>query len=533
MRTVVKIAVLAVLGAGVMACIPGFAQRGQGTAPAPALAQNAGSAPQAAGRGVSGRAGGEKLPLLLPDDEYLRWPLPANEQKYAKIDGHRMKGYIYEITAISKKDRDSGHQYWGRIAGTDADRETAEWVLAQFKRLGLEQVRLQEFDDLPPQWFPTSWEVTVSGAGKTIPIKTAFPLYHSVGTPQTEWEPVWIGLGTPADFIGRDIKGKAVVLYGFPTPGGRDDTALENGSIQRAENGGAAAVFIVLGFPGNVTNEPTAGGTTDPAKIPIFMIGDADGTAIRSMIEKQQAPRIAARLQVELKTGLKTASVWGVLPGMTDENIAVMAHTDAFFEGAMDNASGMAMMLELAQHFASIPKSQRRRTMTFFTTSAHHSPSGENASLRWIHNNRQDMFQKTALIVNCEHPSQVQTYLIQDSLVASNAVSARRWFVGGSDTLKKIVHDSFQEFGIAIYSRPEVRPGGELGGVFQDAPSVHIIDHAFYHTDMDTPAIVPEVGLEAAGRAFAKIIDEVNKVPIADLRALKQPGTRVTDSGSE
>src|SRR4029077_19091451 len=163
----------------------------------------------------------------------------------------------------------------------------------------------------------------------------------------------------------------------------------ENGSILRAESGGAAAVFIVLGFPGNVTNEPTAGGTTDPAKIPVFMIGDADGTAIRGMIEKHESPKISARLQVELKTGLKTASVWGVLPGMTDENIAVMAHTDAFFEGAMDNASGMAMMLELAQHFASIPKSQRKRTMTFFTSSAHHSPSGENASLRWIHNNRQ------------------------------------------------------------------------------------------------------------------------------------------------
>jgi hypothetical protein len=190
-------------------------------------------------------------------------------------------------------------------------------------------------------------------------------------------------------------------------------------------------------------------------------------------------------------------------------------------------------MLELAQYYASIPKSQRRRTITFFTTSAHHSPSGEEASLKWIHNNMQPMFQKTALIVNCEHPSQVQTYLIQDSLVASNAVSARRWFVGGSDTLKKIVHDSFQEFGIAIYSRPEVRPGGELGVVFQDAPSVHIIDHAFYHTDMDTPAIVPEYGLEAAGRAFAKIIDEVNKVNLADLKAPKQPASGPAGNGNE
>ena len=71
---------------------------------------------------------------------------------------------------------------------------------------------------------------------------------------------------------------------------------------------------------------------------------------------------------METRTGLKTANVWGVLPGATDENIAVMAHTDSFFEGAMDNASGMATMVALAEHYAKMPKAQRRRTMTFFTT---------------------------------------------------------------------------------------------------------------------------------------------------------------------
>ena len=89
----------------------------------------------------------------------------------------------------------------------------------------------------------------------------------------------------------------------------------------------------------------------------------------------------------------------------------------------------------------------------------------------------------------------------------------------GSDRLKAIVADSFKTFGIAIYSRPETRPGGELGVVYTDAPSVHIIDHAIYHTDLDTAALVPEPGLEAAVRAFAKIIDEVNTEPIAALRA--------------
>src|SRR5260370_36108024 len=141
-----------------------------------------------------------------------------------------------------------------------------------------------------------------------------------------------------------------------------------------------------------------------------MMLGRDDGTAVREMIEKRQAPRVRVRLDVEIRSGLKTASVWGVLPGSTDENIAVMAHTDSFFEGAMDNASGMATLVALAEHYAKIPKNQRRRTMTFFTTSAHHSPSGNNASIRWIHNNMKQMWAKTALLAHCEHTAQVATF---------------------------------------------------------------------------------------------------------------------------
>jgi len=503
MRTVGIIAVAGVLAGSLFGPIAVGAQRSQ----------------QSPLQGGGERSGPAQPPLFLPDDEYLRWPLPATEQAYGGLSGRRIKGYIEDITAISRKSRDDGQQYWGRITGTPYDKMTTDWIAAQFRRVGLEQVRIQEFTDLPPQWFPTSWEVVASGAGKSLPLKTAFPIYHSAGIDAVELEPVWAGLGLPADFIGRDVKGKAVIVYGIPTPGGRSDSALTNGSIKRAEDAGAAALFIILGIPGNVTNQPT-GGNADPARMPVMMLGHEDGSAVRDMIEKRQSPKLRVRLNVEMRSGLKTASAWGVLPGTTDENIAVMAHTDSFFEGAMDNASGIGTMIELAEHYARLPRSARRRTMTFFTSSAHHSPSGENAGLRWIHNNMQAMFAKTALIVNCEHTSQVQTYLIGNSLVASNAVSARRWFVGGSDQLKAIVAKSFKTFGIAIYSRPEARPGGELGVVYTDAPSVHIIDHTIYHTDLDTPALVPEPGLEAAVRAFAKIIDEVNKL---DLGALKAP----------
>src|SRR5437762_3706848 len=203
------------------------------------------------------RSGPAQPPLWLPDDEYLRWPLSPSEQAYASLSGRRIKGYINEITAISRRSRDDGNQYWGRITGTAYDRMTAEWVAAQFRRIGLEQVRVQTFETLPPQWFPTSWDVSVAGAGKTIALKTAFTIYHSAGIASTDLDPVWAGLGLPADFLGRDVKGKAVLVYGIPTPGGRSDSALSNGAVQRAEEAGAAGLVIIPGFPRHVTSPAT------------------------------------------------------------------------------------------------------------------------------------------------------------------------------------------------------------------------------------------------------------------------------------
>ena len=59
--------------------------------------------------------------LYVLDDAYMRWPLPANDQTYAGIEGKHIKDYVNEITAISRQSRDDGNQYWGRIAGTKYD----------------------------------------------------------------------------------------------------------------------------------------------------------------------------------------------------------------------------------------------------------------------------------------------------------------------------------------------------------------------------------------------------------------------------
>jgi hypothetical protein len=51
-----------------------------------------------------------------------------------------------------------------------------------------------------------------------------------------------------------------------------------------------------------------------------------------------------------------------------------------------------------------------------------------------------------------------------------------------------------------------------------DAPSVQIIESPmYYHTDYDRPDLVPIPGVEAVARAYAKLVDDVNKIDRREL----------------
>ena len=62
-----------------------------------------------------------------------------------------------------------------------------------------------------------------------------------------------------------------------------------------------------------------------------------------------------ATLDVQMVPNLKTALVWGTLPGATDETIYVVAHRDGWFDAAGDNAVGVADLSLLADAFNSTP----------------------------------------------------------------------------------------------------------------------------------------------------------------------------------
>ena len=463
-------------------------------------------------------------PLIALENGLLRWPLSAADAAYGAIDGRRLHAVVEDLAAIARRYRDAGHpQYWGRIIGTSADEESAAYLVRRFQQIGLTDVRRQPFD-LPPQWMPRSWQITAMVADRTMKLAAAQPAYATPAIPANglEVDVAWLGTGTEADYLDRNVTGKAVVI----TRGAQTNLRL-------AEARGAVALLIVNALPGDVRNQlyPLA------TKVPTFTIGMNDGIAIRDLITSAGAERtrIRIRLDAGFVPGLKTATVWGVLPGATDETIYVLAHRDGWFEGASDNASGVATMVGLAEYFAKFPRAQRRRTMVFLGSAGHHNSTEttghatahSNVSGTWLVDNRATLFAKTALFINAEHTSTLSTFvqLGTNRVRRINTYSGMQWYAGGTGRrkLQDIVTQAFRDFGVSTYAEPEsATPNGEADGLWPHVPIVQLSDYnLFFHTDEDKASYVPWTGLEPSTRAYAKIIDRVNELDLADVRPRK------------
>ncbi len=191
------------------------------------------------------------------------------------------------------------------------------------------------------------------------------------------------------------------------------------------------------------------------------------------------------------KEGLVGRNVGAVLPGtdpkLKDEWIIIAAHFDHLgkrgddlYPGADDNATGVAMLLEVAESFA-LCKDKPRRTIAFV------SFDQEEAGL----------LGSTYFVNHPPHPvRQVKAFLVADMLGRSMAnVMDDYVFVLGSETspcLRKVVEEMKPEKGLTVG-----RLGADLIGTrsdygpFRDRKVPFLFfstgQHADYHKPTDTP----------------------------------------------
>ncbi len=448
----------------------------------------------------------------LRDDAFIRIPLRPEDERYGDIEGDRMKAMLLEVDAISLGDRAAGNLFWGRNVGTAGHVATQDWVEDYFRRNGLDNISRQSFD-LNPVWHPTAWELTFSTGVEEFTLESARPPQGAVSTPPEglELELVWVGGGSDADYLGRIVDGKAVLIQDIPRPGTLRHSIRDEAAVARAFQRGAAAVGIVYGISDNFAVWQRTGDG------PGFNVGYEDGMRLRDLLGYGERVTVRYTMESEMRSGLRAASVWGTLPGVSEEEILIIAHMDGYFQAALDNASGLAVMMGLVEHYARIPRTERPRTLRFLGSVGHHGGPGTS----WLHDNRETALANTVLAINLEHVAAVLKKYWGPRLRMMNAVSPMRWWVNGSPTLLDTVLDAFNRFNVGVTADMEGGASGEMGRMARDVPSIQVITSPeIKHTEQDTPEWVPPVGLEQIGRAYAKIIDGIATVDRAEL----QPG---------
>lgn len=347
---------------------------------------------------------------------------------------------------------------------------------------------------------------------------------HSTPTEGIEAELVYVGLGTPADLIGRNLKGKIAVVHSLLQQSTFSHTAV--GVPARLEKAGAAGVLTVMEVPGSVQLKPFG---LHCERIPCFTLNQDDGLFLEEVIAKSASvnpARMRLALKTEEKTGRVAQNVLGFIPGSSDETVVLTAHMDSFFYGASDNASGIANLLALARHFNRKGAPKPRRSMLFVGTSGHHvhdktDGSYSNGVINLMQRHA-EVLGKTVFVFNAEHPGAQHT-VAQRELVTGEpwattnslenpmlvAVSNR------SPALLKILVDAIQRYQIPVISHSNHYPVGDAipfhaAGV----PVVNLITSGtWYHSSGDTPETLSMPGLERFTRSMARFLEAADQLP--------------------
>lgn len=459
---------------------------------------------------------------------------------YEDIRGEDLKKYMRDIVHFSMLSRYDGDLLWGRQAGTKYEKMTADYLLKHFKASGMDEVWQEEFPLIEPQWTPTKIELTLLGGSSTAAPSTDYQFATAMTsvdtrtqTPESgiEAEIVDIGYGSRQELEGLDLKGKIVLVHRDAPWSVFISYFREIEATRFVEQGKAlGAVFAIhMKIPTNMKvslwNGPRA---RDIAHV---NIGSGDGKFLQEIIRNSHPdnpPRVRLTVRGKIERDLKTQNTFGLIRGKnSNEYVVVIAHTDAWFEGAVDNASGLSVLLSLARHFSRLPREKIQRNILFVGTAGHHS--GPAVGTRNLVRNHRAILDKTVILLNLEHFASVAPVKEGDVEGAYNETAHLLFDTHRQPFIRETIRKAAEQQGTPMHSRILSNYIADTGAFRSiGVPSVTLLQQTFwYHTERDTMDRIPARGLEKAARTFAQLMDAINSASTEDIRQdWNPPGRR-------
>lgn len=233
---------------------------------------------------------------------------------------------------------------WVRLSGTQDERAAFEYAKGLLDAYGLRTTWLEHPAFIS---YPLEASLELIEGRRVLHRYACLSHAFSASVQELEGEVIDLGFGTPADYANKGPQGKFVLLNGLATPM----------AIYQAEHAGATgAIFINDSHLHNmivstIWGTPTTQSASRLPRTPAVSVVQADGNELR---ERITAGITRVRIHTKVFTGWQTTPILiGELDGQkSDEFVLFSGHLDSWHQGAMDNGSANATMLEVGRLFA-------------------------------------------------------------------------------------------------------------------------------------------------------------------------------------
>jgi len=426
-----------------------------------------------------------------------------------------------------------------RLPGTSAGEKARRYVAQRLEKAGLEGITvIPSATDL---WQCDSWDLKVEGEKiSSHYMRHTMDSWRcgSFGTDgQEERQIVYVGEGREKDLRGIDLKDKIVLAdvrfteipiallkaasYCFYDPDGTfpllssrlnpySPGAFPGSYYAALEHGAAGFVGILEGYmDSNAYNNEDYSWQGGDMKIPGLWVTQKDGEKIKGLIAQNGGAASASISMKGSKNRVEGAAIAGFLPGASDDIIMVHSHYDSVTKGAVEDASGTAEVLALAEFFAKVPRNERPKTLMFLLTDTHFSgyDTHEAVAERYAGGKR-----RVLADVCIEHIAK-EADVKDGKLVLTGQVEPRAIFAEGPKEMIDIVKEEVVRHRL---KRTMVLPATIFGeevptdaDVFHEngVPIISLVSGPVYlYDDADTPDKVAKDELRPTARAFADII---------------------------
>lgn len=425
-----------------------------------------------------------------------------------------------------------------RRPGYAADDWAAQWARDRFSAFGLQDVTLDPID--VQRWEPLQWLLTVWHDSDPND-RLAIPCYPVPFSGHTESLQGSLALAEG----GGDLSGKIAVtetrFFGLPQsiarlfaawtydPNREFDELVQTlpfsvefqGVMDAAVSAGAAGFVGILDVPWE-TDRYYVPYDAQERPIPGLWLSKSNGEVLKAFLDAGPASG-----EIVLERDLQTVTshnVTGTLPGASDEWIIIGSHHDGPWASAVEDGSGMALVLAQARYWSQVPEQERPHNLLFLLNGGH--MSGGAGLLHFVSTNTQWLEEEVLVEIHLEHAAR-EVRGESGLLVATGDPEVRWWFTSLVPPLEEAVAQAICVEGLrrSLIMPPEGFPPGSAHPPTDAAffhPHTSIVSFLtapmYLFDQQDTLDKVDEESLVPLTRAAIRIVNALEGYTAAEVR---------------